>query len=274
MAGEWIKMRGSLLTNPKVIRMARTLLLNTAFVNWYGRHVTRNEMPKTGVTVNNDTAISVVTRVTVGALLPIWFSVNDCASDDGVMVGAGLCDLDTIAGVPGIGTALESVGWIEVLPNEEGILFPNFNEYNTVGKQRSGGVKTNAERQAAFRERRRNESNAQKCVTFSLQSNHREEKNREEKKTPKVPKGTAVRFEDFWNAWPKGDRKQDRIKCLEKWTKESLDLLVEKILADISVKTNSEKWREGFVEAPLVYLNNRRWEDGAEAGVAQQESFV
>lgn len=31
----------------------------------------------------------------------------------------------------------------------------------------------------------------------------------------------------------------------------------------MKAKKLSQKWREGFVEAPIVYLNNRRWEDGA-----------
>lgn len=93
--------------------------------------------------------------------------------------------------------------------------------------------------------------------------------------TPKAPKGAALRFEEFWNAWPKGDRKQDRVKCLERWTKSSLDPLTDAILADMAVKRDSEKWRAGFVEAPLVYLNNRRWEDGVEtAESGQQREFV
>jgi len=35
------------------------------------------------------------------------------------------------------------------------------------------------------------------------------------------------------------------------------------IVADVTAKKASQKWRDGFIEAPVVYLNNRRWEDGA-----------
>ena len=36
------------------------------------------------------------------------------------------------------------------------------------------------------------------------------------------------------------------------------------ILADIATKRETTKWREGYIEAPLVYLNNRRGEDGVQ----------
>lgn len=94
------------------------------------------------------------------------------------------------------------------------------------------------------------------------------------KTTTKTTAKSASRFEDFWNAWPKGERKQDRKKCLEKWTAGKLDLVADAILADIAIKLNSEKWRGGYIESPLVYLNNRRWEDGTEATDAQTVGFI
>lgn len=84
----------------------------------------------------------------------------------------------------------------------------------------------------------------------------------------------GVRFDDFWAAWPAGERKQDRKQCCEKWKSKGLDEFADAILADIAVKRNTEKWREGYIEAPLVYINNRRWEDGATTGQPKQESFV
>lgn len=92
--------------------------------------------------------------------------------------------------------------------------------------------------------------------------------------TPPTPKGGCKRFEEFWSAWPKGDRKQDKVKCAKKWMRDSLDLVADVILKDIETKRHTEKWREGFIEAPLVYLNGNRWEDGVEAGEPQQETFV
>lgn len=64
------------------------------------------------------------------------------------------------------------------------------------------------------------------------------------------------------------------MKCAEKWRRGDLDLVADVILADIEVKRHTEKWREGYIEAPLVYLNGKRWEDGVEAGQSRQETFV
>lgn len=92
----------------------------------------------------------------------------------------------------------------------------------------------------------------------------REDKRREED-PPLSPQGGG--FDAFWECWPKNDRKQDKAKCAAKWSKDGLDAVAEAIIADVSAKKHSQKWRDGFIEAPMVYLNNRRWEDGA-AGAA------
>ena len=70
-------------------------------------------------------------------------------------------------------------------------------------------------------------------------------------------------FDDFWNAWPAGERKQDKSKCQAKWVANNLDGIKSEIIADIEIKRHSQKWQSGYIEAPEVYLNNRRWEDGA-----------
>lgn len=103
------------------------------------------------------------------------------------------------------------------------------------------------------------------CNATQHQKKPREEESRGEKKnTPLPPTGA---FEDFWECWPKNERKQDKAKCSEKWKRDSLDAVAEAIVADVTAKKHSQKWRDGFIEAPMVYLNNRRWEDGA-AGAA------
>lgn len=77
-------------------------------------------------------------------------------------------------------------------------------------------------------------------------------------------KQPGVRFSDFWSAWPKHERKQDKAKCKEKWIAHDLDAVADSILADVQAKKVTRKWREGFIEAPEVYINNRRWEDGGD----------
>lgn len=76
---------------------------------------------------------------------------------------------------------------------------------------------------------------------------------------------TSTRFDDFWETWPKSERKHDKAKCMDKWTNSNLDELADQILADVESKKLTRKWQSDdgqFIEAPLVYLNNRRWEDG------------
>lgn len=73
-----------------------------------------------------------------------------------------------------------------------------------------------------------------------------------------LPRG----FAEFWAAWPKGDRKQDKAKCAEVWKAKDLLKVADEILADVRAKRGTKKWAEGYIEAPLVYLRNRRWEDG------------
>ena len=135
---------------------------------------------------------------------------------------------------------------------------------------------TSTERSRAYRDRQRQSQqsddeqrhatpesgNATPCNATQHQKKPRGEESREEKKnTPQPPTGA---FEAFWECWPKNDRKQDKAKCSEKWKREGLDTVAEAIVADVTAKKHSQKWRDGFIEAPIVYLNNRRWEDGAD----------
>ena len=71
-------------------------------------------------------------------------------------------------------------------------------------------------------------------------------------------------FADFWLTWPKSERKQDKAKCLEHWQRHCLAAIAETIIADVRVKHGTTKWSEGYIESPLVYLRNKRWEDGVE----------
>lgn len=194
---DWIKMRSSLLTNPKVVRMARVLLADPEFMEWMcpGMCVTRDET----VTKRH---VPVVTRIVVGALLPTWSAVNDTAGRDGVVRYAASRDIDETAGVPGFGKALMAVDWLMELPDGQGVQFINFEEHNSPQKERSLTAKSSAERQAEYRARKKAEadalrngdagSNGQRNVTGDVTGDGREEKSRGEKKnTPLPPKGVG-----------------------------------------------------------------------------------
>ena len=74
-------------------------------------------------------------------------------------------------------------------------------------------------------------------------------------------------FAAFWQAWPVTDRKQAKGKCLDAWKKASAERDAAVILAHVESLKVSTGWQKNggeFIPAPLVYLNQRRWE-GAEA---------
>lgn len=74
-------------------------------------------------------------------------------------------------------------------------------------------------------------------------------------------------FAAFWQAWPTTDRKQAKGKCLDAWKKASAERDAAVILAHVESLKASTGWQKNsgeFIPAPLVYLNQRRWE-GAEA---------
>lgn len=184
---DWIKMRSSLLTNPRVTRMARLLLQDAEFLAWMysGRDVTRDE----SVTKRD---IPVVTRVVVGGLLPVWSMANETAGRDGVVRHASSHEVDDAAGIPGFFRALTAVEWAEELDDQSGVRFINFEEHNSPQKERSLTGKTGADRQREYRERKKREAEeaAQRDgnrdgpgdVTVTSHSDGREEKKREEKK--------------------------------------------------------------------------------------------
>jgi hypothetical protein len=147
---DWIKMRTSLLTNAKVSKMARTLLANPDFREWYGNPEISDATSQT-VTLRH---VTVVTRVVVGGLLPVWASVNESAGRDGHLRHASLFDIDAMSGIPGFGAAMEAVDWLFVLPENEGLEFGNFIEHNTPGQERSTHAKTDAERAKEYRDRK------------------------------------------------------------------------------------------------------------------------
>jgi len=71
-------------------------------------------------------------------------------------------------------------------------------------------------------------------------------------------------FELFWKAWPKSIRKGGKSTCLAKWKQKRLDMDIRQILAHVEWMKTTEAWKnEAFIPAPLVYLNQMRW-DGAE----------
>jgi hypothetical protein len=73
-------------------------------------------------------------------------------------------------------------------------------------------------------------------------------------------------FEDFWKAWPKSTRKGGKSQCLKVWIKTYCDSCADQIIKHVEWMKTTDQWRKdngAFIPAPLVYLNQQRW-DGAE----------
>jgi hypothetical protein len=75
-----------------------------------------------------------------------------------------------------------------------------------------------------------------------------------------------VMFEDFWKVWPSNPRKGAKSKCKQVWIKSYCDTQADQIIKHVQWLKTTEQWLKSngaFIPAPLVYLNQQRW-DGAE----------
>jgi len=75
-----------------------------------------------------------------------------------------------------------------------------------------------------------------------------------------------VMFEDFWKVWPSNPRKGAKSKCKQVWIKSYCDTQADQIIKHVQWLKTTEQWLKAngaFIPAPLVYLNQQRW-DGAE----------
>lgn len=95
MAGDWIKMRTNLWSDPRVSRLC-------------------------DLTDSGEAAI-------VGGLYWLWASADE-HSADGFMPGLSPSAIDRKTGIRGFGNALASIGWIEVA--DDGIFVVRFDEHN------------------------------------------------------------------------------------------------------------------------------------------------
>ena len=99
------------------------------------------------------------------------------------------------------------------------------------------------------------------------------------KRTPPPPADAGGAFEEFWNAWPDHKRKVGKPQCAAKWAKKGCDGFAAKLMAALKAFKASEDWTKDkgeFIPAPLVWLNQERWEAAVDAkpGVASLSSSV
>jgi len=73
-------------------------------------------------------------------------------------------------------------------------------------------------------------------------------------------------FDRFWKAYPASPRKGAKAECKKKWVKNFCETQADQIIKHVEWLKTTEQWLKSngaFIPAPLVYLNQQRW-DGAE----------
>jgi hypothetical protein len=81
-----------------------------------------------------------------------------------------------------------------------------------------------------------------------------------------MPELFETGFEKFWKAWPASTRKGAKSECRKKWEKHYCETQADQIIKHVEWLKTTEQWIKSngaFIPAPLVYLNQQRW-DGAE----------
>lgn len=225
MSGDWIKMRGSLCTHPKVLMIAEIIGSDPA--------VGQRLAPGLSGALHDNVTRDVTRDVTLGCLLRVWAATNE-HTDDGVWKNSTVATIDAVAGIPGFGAALVAVGWAVDDTENRTITLPNFLEYNAPAK--NGGRTSSASRQARYREKKRAETvtpivtrDVTPTVTRDVTSVTREEKRREEVKPPKPPRGDFAVPDwlpaDVWAMW---DRYRKGLGA-KAWTEDAKRLAVREL---------------------------------------------
>lgn len=154
MAGDWIKMRGNLWDDPRVARLCDL----------------------------TDTSEGPI----IGALYWLW-ATADQHSEDGIMPGLTLRQIDRKTGVQGFGAALCTIGWLVDQP--EGVLIVRFEEHNGQSAKRrcvDAQRKANGRNLSALDADATRTDSGQKAP--NLGAREREEKREEDSSSPSSKK--------------------------------------------------------------------------------------
>jgi hypothetical protein len=82
-------------------------------------------------------------------------------------------------------------------------------------------------------------------------------------------------FDSFWKSWPSHSRKVNRKGAEKLWERDGLDNMADDVMAALEVWKRSESWTKNggeFIPGPVVWLNQRRYED-TEAATAKPAIF-
>lgn len=230
----WIKYRGMLRNDPRMIRLVNALSSTDGMREFM---FTRDAFE---LDVNSVTKRA-LQNVTIAALLDVWVHVNEYGktmSLDVYLRDSNVTFLDEFAGIVGFGEAMLSVGWVKYLDDQENCLvFPNFAEHNETASERNRPM-TDAERQQKRRDKKKllkeQSHETSREVTKSHVHKKRLDKNRIDNKDQKTrsTKGGNVYSEDFERMWLKrppragSDSKKKAFAALNARLKQGADIAV------------------------------------------------
>jgi len=118
--------------------------------------------------------------------------------------------------------------------------------------------------------------NPSETVTEPLLNQEQEQEQEQKENTSSGKPDLKARqdgFVRFWAVWPKSDRKVAKAECEKRWRSRGLEADADRIVRHVESMSRSKQWRDGFDPAPLTYLNQRRWEDDAQAGPAARSEW-
>lgn len=162
MAGDWIKMRGNLWDDPRVSKLCDLTDCGEAQI--------------------------------VGGLYWLW-ATADQHTEDGIMPGLTLRQIDRKTGIPGFGDALCNIGWLADHP--EGVRIIKFEEHNgTSAKRRCSEAQRKANSRNVSAPDADNEQTESGHSAELEKEKRREEKNKEPKS--KAESATATRLPADW----------------------------------------------------------------------------
>lgn len=249
MSGDWIKMRMSLQSHPKVVRVLSATKTDKFRV--------------------------------IGGLHAVW-CLFDAHSEDGVLPGYTRETLDHIIGWDGFAEAMISVGWLEE-SEDNSLKMPEFDEHNGQSAKRRA-EDTKRKRQKRNQKDVRNVSD--KCPQQG-RTECGPEKRREEKENPlvdsdeptgKQPKAKSAKndpppeFETLWSEYPQREGpnpKRDALKAYRARMREGVrpDDLIAGVLRYRDWLMRKGKVGTEFVQRASTFLGpGENWKQSFEAG--------
>lgn len=160
-------------------------------------------------------------------------------------------------------------------PMESGLVHNRIEaELEKAGKQADTNRRIAIEREARRKaEREKDEQGTNRATNRETEGSTNSEPNQtpdtnKEKHTSARADFAGIRFQEFWESWPRTDRKTAKAECLKKWKLRGLDSVADQILLHVTAMKATKKWQDGYEPAPLTYINQKHWEDGLPMPIA------